>query len=169
MKKFDWFDFEEATKILIDAFSKEKKPTIFHSIRVGSLLYIKWFSIEICIAWLFHDSIEDTEITYDFIKNSFSEKIADIVFANTMNEELSKQDAKKDVVKRCYSYWEDAISVKIADVYDNFLFNKRIAEKWDISLSEIDRCKIFANLIKTMNNKNYNNIMFDLVEEILDY
>lgn len=172
MKKFDWFDFERATQILIQAFSKEpkqSKPTVFHSIRVWSFLFYAWFSEEVCIAWLFHDAIEDTQITYDFIKSNFSEHIANIVLANTLDKSIPKEEWYTDVIKKCYKYSPDAVSVKIADVYDNFIFNTRKKEEWDELEWQIDRCKNFAKLIKDLNTINYDNKLYNLLDEIINF
>ena len=59
-----------------------------------------------------------------------------IVKVNSKNLSLAKEEALEDIVKRCSDYGIDAMIVKIADVYDNFLFYKKIN-----NIPEIERCK----------------------------
>lgn len=51
--------------------------------------------------------------------------VANIVQANTKNTLLEKEYILEDIVVRCANFGEDAMIVKIIDVYDNFLFYSR--------------------------------------------
>ena len=167
MDKLNWFDFEEAVEFLIQEFSKvwrQKKPTIFHSIRVWSLLFHNGFSIEICIAGLLHDIIEDTNITFEIMEEKYWNYIANLVLASTENDELLKELQKEDIVKRCNDLSEEALIIKMSDVYDNFIFYKR-----DNNFPEIERCKIFAELIKKYRKKEYKNKFLNLADEIIKF
>ena len=53
--------------------------------------------------------------------------------------------------------------VKIADVYDNFLFYKKIN-----NIPEIERCKKLANLILKY-KQNYNDKIFHFLDEIISF
>ena len=84
-----------------------------------------------------------------------------IVKANSKNLSLAKEEVLEDIVKRCSDYGIDAMIVKIADVYDNFLFYKKIN-----NIPEIERCKKLANLILKY-KQNYDDKIFKFLEEII--
>lgn len=86
-----------------------------------------------------------------------------IVKANSKNLSLPKEEVLEDIVKRCSDYGIDAIIVKIADVYDNFLFYKKIS-----NIPEIERCKKLANLILKY-KQNYNDKIFKFLEKIISF
>ena len=86
-----------------------------------------------------------------------------IVKANSKNLSLPKEEILEDIVKRCSDYGIDAIIVKIADVYDNFLFYKKIS-----NIPEIERCKKLANLILKY-KQNYDDKIFKFLEEIIAF
>ena len=119
-----WFKFEEAVKALVSYFPEEamKKPTLYHSIRVGVYLWNHWYSEDIQIAWFLHDALEDTDIPEEVIGDNFGRCVLDIVKANSKNKSLDTSEILEDIVKRCQENGENAMIVKMADVYDNFLF-----------------------------------------------
>ena len=53
--------------------------------------------------------------------------------------------------------------VKIADIYDNFLFYKKLN-----NFPEIERCKKLANLILKY-KQNYNDKIFHFLDEIISF
>lgn len=161
-----WFNFEKALRILTEYYSKksQKKPALFHSIRVGVFLYHKGFNEEIQIAWLLHDIIEDSNIPQSVILENFWDNVLKIILANSKNTNIAKEEILEDIIKKCIEYWEDALIVKMADVYDNFLFYVKENIHW-----EIERCKYLAELIKSYKPDNWNNEIFRLLDEILKY
>lgn len=161
-----WFEFEKAIKILVLHFPEEtmKKPTLFHSLRVGTFLWNNWYTEELQIAWLLHDALEDTNISESLINDKFWKKILEIVKANSKNTNLEKSKILEDIVKRCSIVWQDAMIVKIADVYDNFLFYIK-----NNNLPEIERCKTLAELIKKYRKDEWIDKIFWKVDEIIDY
>ncbi|MFK7780025.1 MAG: hypothetical protein QM490_02660 [Candidatus Gracilibacteria bacterium] len=122
------------------------------------------YSEDIQIAGLLHDALEDTLIGEDNIRNSFGEDILQIVIANSKSKDLPKDEILEDIVKKCVDFGEEALIVKMADVYDNFLFyvNENI-------ISEIERCKSISNLIIKLKSSNYNDNIFKILDEILEY
>lgn len=166
MRKLTWFDFEHAVSFLIKEFSKveeQKKPTIFHGIRVWSLLFYHWFPLNVCIAWVLHDIIEDTNITKNDLLERYEESIVEIVDACSENLLIPKGRRDEDVVKRCSSVSEEALIVKLIDIYDNFIFYKRKQNK-----KEVNRCRFIAKLITRYKKKEYNNRIFALLSYILE-
>lgn len=161
----NWFKFEKAVKILVSHFPDEnmKKPALFHSIRVGVYLWNNWYSEDLQIAWLLHDSLEDTDLPEKIIQENFWENVLQIVKSNSKNNSLEKSQILEDIVKRCSDYWQDAIIVKIADVYDNFLFYQK-----QNNFDEITRCKNICTLIKKYKKDNFDDKIFDFLDIIIN-
>ena len=161
----EWFLFEQAVLEFVKYFPEEtqRKPFFYHSIRVWVFLWNQGYSEEIQIAGLLHDTLEDTSISENTIENLFWKKVLQIVKANSKNPSLTKEEVLEDIVKRCSDYGIDAMIVKIADVYDNFLFYKKIN-----NIPEIERCKKLANLILKY-KQNYDDKIFKFLEEIIAF
>ncbi|MFA5917692.1 MAG: HD domain-containing protein [Candidatus Gracilibacteria bacterium] len=160
------FKFEQAIRLLVKFYPEQdqKKPSLFHSIRVGSYLYNNGYSEEIQIAGLLHDALEDTIISEDTIKKFFGENILKIVIANSKSDNIKKEEVLENIILKCVEYGENALIVKMIDVYDNFIFY--INEQF---FSEIDRCKYLAELIIKHKPQPWNDKSFKLVNEILKY
>lgn len=126
-------------------------------------MWNQWYSEEIQIAGLLHDTLEDTSISENTIENLFWKNVVWIVKANSKNHLLPKEEVLEDIVKRCSDYGIDAMIVKIADVYDNFLFYKKIN-----NIPEIERCKKLSNLILKY-KKDYNDKIFNFLDEIISF
>ena len=161
----EWFLFEQAVLEFVKYFPEEtqRKPFFYRSIRVWVFLWNQWYSEEIQIAGLLHDTLEDTSISEKEIENLFWKNVVWIVKANSKNLSLAKEEVLEDIVKRCSDYGIDAMIVKVADVYDNFLFYKKIN-----NIPEIERCKKLANLILKY-KKDYNDKIFNFLEEIISF
>jgi hypothetical protein len=54
--------------------------------------------------------------------------------------------------------------VKMADVYDNFLFYVKMD-----NIPEIERCKTLAELVKKYRKEEWNDKIFNRIEEIIKY
>lgn len=69
---------------------------------------------------ILHDTIEDTDATYDDIKNKFGKKIADLVLSLTNNPEKEKK-LGKDVYlsKKMLKLTDKLLTVKLCDRLDN--------------------------------------------------
>lgn len=75
---------------------------------------------KICIAALLHDTVEDTDVTHDDIRNEFGEMVSSIVFELTSDGEqikiLGKADYLLNKMLRMTSY---ALVIKLADRLHN--------------------------------------------------
>ena len=100
----------------------------------------------------------------DIIKENFWDNVLKIIKANSKNMNLEKSHVLEDIVKRCSIVWEDAMIVKMADIYDNFLFYVR--EK---NLPEIERCRKLSNLVKQYKKDEWNDKIFAMIDKVLDY
>lgn len=141
-----------------------KKPTLFHSLRVGTFLWNNWYSEDIQIAGLLHDVLEDTDMPEGIISNNFWLEVLDIVKANSKNKTIDKSEVLEDIVKRCQKNWENAMIVKMADVYDNFLFY--VQQK---NIPEIERCKTLSTLIEKYKTEGWNDKIFKKIVEIKNF
>lgn len=119
---------ENAIRFLVPRFPDAReliKPTAFHSIRVGTYLYENWYSEIICLAWLLHDILEDTETTEQEIGELFGKEVLEIVLANTKNINITDKDVRReDLIKRCL-WTQEALIVKCADIMDNYKYRTR--------------------------------------------
>jgi len=158
------FKFEKALKLLNEYYPKEdqKKPSLFHSVRVGTFFWNNWYSEDLQIAWLLHDALEDTSMSENIISENFWNDILEIVKANSKNNNLEKSEILEDIIKRCSIVWEQAMIVKIVDIYDNFLFYIR-----GDNFLEIERCKNLANLVKKYKKEDWNDKIFNRINEIV--
>ena len=165
MHDFNWFDCEDAIRLLVWSLQKEqKKPVLYHSLRVGALLFYYGYDYETQIAWILHDILEDSDVTEWLISEKFGQNVASIVKANSKNNSLPKPEILEDIVKRCHEYGKFALVVKMADVYDNFRFYVRAENE-----SEIDRCKFLANLIIQYRDPSWNDKIFELANTVMAY
>lgn len=131
------------------------KPTLFHSIKVWIYLYTKGYSQDICLAWILHDSLEDTDIKEEEIANLFWSNVLNIVMANTKNKTIDKNIVNLELIERCSNTSQDALIVKCADVIDNYVYYISINnEKW------VNRCIELSNLILKYKQINYNDSIF---------
>lgn len=80
---------------------------------------------------LLHDTIEDTEITYDDVVSAFSETVAEGVMALTKNAELpNKEDRMIDSLTRIQQQSKSVWVVKLADRISNL---GKPPHYWDLS------------------------------------
>lgn len=68
---------------------------------------------------LLHDTLEDTETTYEEIKEQFGEEIANNVLALTKDEKLAPEKQMEDSLKRINATSREAKMVKMADRITN--------------------------------------------------
>lgn len=68
---------------------------------------------------LLHDTIEDTDTTYEELKSTFDQAIADGVSALTKNDQLPKADQMDDSLKRIKILPKEIWAVKLADRITN--------------------------------------------------
>ena len=104
-------------------------PYIIHPIRVALILRAAGFSEfqdeNLFLAALFHDLLEDTDLTFEELKTKFGDEVALIV------KELSKPDnrSKEDWLRAFGTASKKAKLIKMADRIDNLM---DMAEtKWD--------------------------------------
>jgi len=82
--------------------------------------YEQNFAIDFAVQLaLLHDIIEDTEVTYNELRQKFDKKIADGVIALTKNKRLDKKLQLSDSLKRIQKQPKEIAIVKLADRITN--------------------------------------------------
>jgi GTP diphosphokinase / guanosine-3',5'-bis(diphosphate) 3'-diphosphatase len=124
------YDESRAVSILIKAVSfaalkhKDQRrkdasasPYINHPIAVASILREEGdiFDPNVIAAALLHDTIEDTETSYDELRGQFGDEIADVVLELTDTKWLEKNSRKRLQISKAGNASEAAKLVKLAD------------------------------------------------------
>jgi (p)ppGpp synthase/HD superfamily hydrolase len=86
------------------------------SLQGGNDMFDLPFAVQVA---LLHDTIEDTNTTYDVLKQHFGIDIADAVMAMTKNESLSKEQRMPDTISRIKELRKEVWAVKLADRITN--------------------------------------------------
>lgn len=119
-----------AAKYFEGEYDKSGQPYILHCIQVMENVR-KWGDVELEIAAVLHDIIEDTEITaFDLLVMGYSQRVVDIVTLVSF-EKGCDYDAR--ILEICNS--QDAIKVKMADLEHNSM----ILRMKGISRKDLDR------------------------------
>ncbi|MEF3691593.1 MAG: HD domain-containing protein [Candidatus Moraniibacteriota bacterium] len=119
------FEFEKAVRFLTEfvpiSGENNKKPELFHSIRVGLYLYEKGYAKEIVLAGILHDIIEDSKVDVKMLEDEFGIEITRLVLACTKNKKIKdKKENIEDLIKRTVNNGQEALIVKAADTLDSF-------------------------------------------------
>ncbi|USN57286.1 MAG: HD domain-containing protein [Candidatus Peribacteria bacterium] len=96
----------------------EPKPTLLHCIRVGTYLYENNYPTEVVLGGYLHDIIEDSDVTHDDVVKDFGVDVAELVIANTANEDLPKSEKKQEVVNRCIAHSKNATIIMATEILD---------------------------------------------------
>lgn len=113
---------------------------------------------------LMHDTLEDTNATYEEISQNFGTKIADGVLALTKNPNLPKEKQMEDSLKRILKQPKEIAVVKMADRMFNM---KDHVPSWDSErLKEYqEEAKLICKYLGFVNP----DLEQDLIEEIEKY
>lgn len=164
--------YEEAVIFAFQAhsgqFRKIKRiPYIIHPLNVSEIV-LKWFpnhpNVDLMrTAAILHDTIEDTWVTKEIIKEKFGEKIAKVVCELSLNKDCKKSE---DI---CYKEYIDCVAngsdeakiIKLADMWCNFADNGESPE-WVHFYSESEK------MLKSLEIKDKTiKLVFDEKKEIL--
>lgn len=117
--------FEKVVHMLVASRSiakeDDRKPALFHDIRVGVYLYENGYSSDIVLAGLLHDAIEWYGISEQMLREEFGDIITDIVVACTKDDTIKDSQEKiEKIIKQCVAVGKDALIVKAADILDSY-------------------------------------------------
>jgi len=92
---------------------------IVHPIAVAKLLEDAGFPEEVVAAGYLHDTVEDTNVTIQDIKNEFGIAVARLVEGNTENKELTWEERKQHTIDWIAKAPYEVRALIIADKLDN--------------------------------------------------
>ena len=105
-----------------------KLPYVFHPLSVAAFLAclpLKYFDdnkitfVNVCIAAVLHDTVEDTDVTFDEIKERFGDDVAKWVSEVTHDKTKSKTQQRKEELETIGSKSKYAQMIRMADCIDN--------------------------------------------------
>jgi (p)ppGpp synthase/HD superfamily hydrolase len=97
-------------------------PYIIHPIRVSKRIISLTGNLCLATAGLLHDTIEDTNITFDVLKEKFGSKIAELVESVTKRKDIQRKSEREDEYLQRFSMASvDTVVLKLADRMDNIV------------------------------------------------
>lgn len=122
-------------------------PIYTHSIRVYKLL--KKFNLpeDVQIAWLLHDIVEDSEITFEDLKNIwFEDNVIRLVWLVTDNHRIKDKDRRwESLINKIIKSWnKDALAIKIADLSDNIMQPYNLDKPGFRNKYLLKKCSVFC-------------------------
>ncbi|MFX1379988.1 MAG: HD domain-containing protein [Promethearchaeota archaeon] len=142
---------------------------IIHPIRITLILRAAGFNEfkdeELMIAALFHDLLEDTNISFKEIEKNFGKKIVSIV--NELTKPKDVKGRKKDEwLENFINSSKEAKIIKIADRIDNLL---EMVDDWTVK-KQVDYADQAKIILKSCGNadKELSNKLEETINNILD-
>jgi len=153
MFKSDNTLFQKAHQFAKQKHSRQKRkftgePYIGHPENVFNVLAQITDDVNVLAAGLLHDTIEDTETTYEDIKLKFNQKIADLVLELTSDRDQIRLLGKEQyLVQKMSSMSDRAFIIKLVDRMDNLKdldktdcdFTKKYVEETEFILKNLKR------------------------------
>lgn len=98
-------------------------PYTYHIKQVAHIADILGYDETIIVACILHDTLEDTELSYNDIKKEFWEEVAEIVFAVTDELGRNRKERKEKTYPKIRANWKATV-VKICDRIANIEHSK---------------------------------------------
>lgn len=139
------------------------EPYWRHCEEVASLLTDSGYDEEVIIAGWLHDTVEDTEVTFQQIKEEFGERVMDLVYWVTDDKINSNRATRKLIARnKIGNAPYDARAIKLADLISN---SKSIAQH------DPDFAKVYMKekqlLLLELNGMKFT-LLHDMAEKILE-
>jgi len=156
-------------------------PYISHPVAVGLLLKQVGASDEQIISGILHDTIEDTNLTFEDLTRDFGEKIANLVLACTeQNTELNWLKRKKCFLKILKNASLEVKLIVCADKFHNLLSMKQDLKQFGAEnlWSRFTKGKkyqawyykkISQILLQNLNRNNCNLLFLEFEKEVLEF
>lgn len=94
-------------------------PMITHPIKVADILKYHQKSLNVQIAGLLHDVVEDTFVELSYIYQEFGNEIGDLVASNSEDKNKSWEDRKTHTIESVKILDSEKLSLLLADKYSN--------------------------------------------------
>ena len=129
-----------------------RKPVLLHSLRVAFLLYKMNYAIDLVIAAVLHDLIEDTRIIIANIQAEFGEHVGHLVDLLTMNENIENYTEQYIANFQKAGLSKEALIIRCADILDNMQYIKRLPpEKQELVKNK--HIYFYQNFQETLKNE----------------
>lgn len=92
---------------------------VTHPIAVGNLLKTAGFDEDVVIAGYLHDTVEDTDVTFEDIEREFGSRVVDFVKGNTENKTLTWLERKTRTIENVKDASIEMKALIVADKLDN--------------------------------------------------
>jgi (p)ppGpp synthase/HD superfamily hydrolase len=117
----------------VSKYSKNPKPLVLHSVRVGTKLIDMDSPAEVAIAGFLHDLVEDTKCTASTIRKKFGKKVAAYVQAMTMDYKYTDYHERWfEAMQRLKKLGKYALLIKLVDSDDNIPYYSKIMSRKDL-------------------------------------
>ena len=94
-------------------------PYIVHPMEVLQILAVNGCSLDVQIAGVLHDTVEDTDTTMEEIEALFGKRIAELVQSDTEDKSLSWQERKQATIDGIRTESREAQEILCADKLSN--------------------------------------------------
>lgn len=133
--------FEKAVRLLSEKMPVsqpgDRKPVLFHNIRVGVYLYEKGYAADVVITGVLHDALEWADFSEQELREGFGEEVTRLVKANTKDDSIEDKQAKtNELVGRCVVAGENALIVKAADVIDSYKWYSKQGDEKGVAYAD---------------------------------
>ncbi|SOC11164.1 HD domain-containing protein [Ureibacillus xyleni] len=147
-------------------------PYITHPFAVGMLLQQLNCSEEVIAAGILHDTIEDTEATYEQLVQEFGEKIANFVQAASEHDKsLPWEERKQHTIHSLASASLEEIQIIIADKLHNLRsIREELESQGDVVWSRFNRGKAqqhwyYSSIVKAVLHRKEEYQLIEQLEE----
>lgn len=128
------------------------KPVVLHSIKIAMRLLDYGYGAEIIIGALLHDLLEDSAVTREQISQSFGERVAELVQANSFDTSVEDfADRYRELFERTLNAGHDALVIKATDLYDNSFYYHLADKQLKAELTE--KLRYFLKISKPVIGK----------------
>lgn len=145
-------------------------PYITHPFAVGMLLQKANCSEEVIVAGMLHDTLEDTEATYEDLKGNFGVKVANLVVAASENDKSQSWEVRKQhTIDQLKDASLEEVQVIVADKLHNLRSIRNDLNLYGESIwQRFKRGKhhqhwYYANIVKVLTSRKEE---FNLINEL---
>ncbi|ENH97577.1 metal dependent phosphohydrolase [Gracilibacillus halophilus YIM-C55.5] len=145
-------------------------PYISHPFAVGMLLQKADCSDEVIAAGILHDTLEDTDVTFEQLIETFGERVAFLVqAASEQDKTLSWEQRKKHTIDALESASLEEIQVIVADKLNNLRsirsdFEEQGDQIWQrFKRGKHDQHWYYGNIVQALSNRK---VEFTMINEL---